>query len=99
MQKEIENAIFSNVGNRLTAELAMGLVMTVLQVAQRSVEEARAAGLSAAAAMVPPAAAAAGPDSAGNIDPRYARDAAPAMPPAARPRRAAAAPRTSKARR
>lgn len=99
MQKEIENAIFSNVGNRLTAELAMGLVMAVLQVAQRSVEEARAEGLSAAAAMAPPAAAAAGPDSAGDIDPRYARSVAAGKPPAARSRRAAPAPRTPKARR
>lgn len=98
MQKEIENAIFSNVGNRLTAELAMGLVMTVLQVAQRSVEEARAEGLSAAASMIPPAAAV-GPDSAGDIDPRYARSVETGKPRAGRSRRAAAAPRTSKARR
>lgn len=42
MQKEIESAIFSNVGNRLTQELAIGLVMVVMQVAGQAVEAARA---------------------------------------------------------
>lgn len=87
MQKEIENAIFSNVGNRLTAELAMGLVMSLLQVAQQAVEAARNEALSAAASMAPPAAAAQGDDQAGAIDSAYAR------------RRAAKPAKTTKARR
>lgn len=45
MQKEIESAIFSNVGNRLTQELAIGLVMVVMQVAGQAVEAARAEAL------------------------------------------------------
>lgn len=95
MQKEIENAIFSNVGNRITQELAMGLVMSLLQVAQQAVEAARSEALSAAASMVPPAAAAQGADEAGAIDPAYARKA---QVPA--PRRRATKPvKSTKARR
>lgn len=95
MQKEIENAIFSNVGNRITQELAMGLVMSLLQVAQQAVEAARNEGLSAAASMVPPAAAAQGADQCGAIDPAHAR-----KPEAATTRRRATKPtKTTKARR
>lgn len=95
MQKEIENAIFSNVGNRITQELAMGLVMSLLQVTQQAVEAARSEALSAAASMVPPAAAAQGADEAGAIDPAYARKT---EVPVAR-RRATKSTTTTKARR
>ncbi|AUZ19839.1 hypothetical protein AL509_29630 [Achromobacter xylosoxidans] len=95
MQKEIENAIFSNVGNRITQELAMGLVMSLLQVAQQAVEAARSEALSAAASMAPPAAAAQGADEAGAIDPAYARKAEAS----ATRRRATTPTKTTKARR
>lgn len=41
MNKEIESVIFSNVGNRLTQELAMGMVMTLAQVLNQAVQAER----------------------------------------------------------
>lgn len=110
MQKEIESAIFSNVGNRLTQELAIGLVMVVMQVAGQAVEAARAetpeppadpgAGQLPDSNQVTPAAAPVG--SLGEtsfVAPGYARqdDQAPAAP--ARPRRASKPTTPKKARR
>lgn len=110
MQKEIESAIFSNVGNRLTQELAIGLVMVVMQVAGQAVEAARAetsdpppapgAGQLPGSIPVDPAAAPVG--SLGEtsfVAPGYARqdEQAPAVP--VRPRRARKPTTPKKARR
>lgn len=113
MQKEIESAIFSNVGNRLTQELAIGLVMVVMQVVGQAVEAARAetseppadpgAGQLPDGNQVAPAAAPVG--SLGEtsfVAPGYARqdDQAPAAHAApARPRRASKPTTPKKARR
>lgn len=40
MQQQIESVILSNVGNRLTQELAYGLIMSVTHLAQQAVESA-----------------------------------------------------------
>ncbi|MGE8688636.1 MAG: hypothetical protein ACN6PJ_15950 [Achromobacter sp.] len=45
MQKQIESAILSNVGNRLTQELAYGLIMTITHLAQQAVDAAQQAAL------------------------------------------------------
>ena len=43
MQQQIESIILSNVGNRLTQELAHGIILGVLQVAQQATNDATAA--------------------------------------------------------
>lgn len=108
MQQQIESAILSNVGNRLTQELAYGLIMTVMQVAQQAVEAAqaeaaaRATGASEALdqqTMPAPGGAAQGPTGFDPcVDPAYARREEPAPAPPAR-RRQPSSSGTKKARR
>lgn len=110
MQKEIESVIFSNVGNRLTQELAIGLVMTVMQVAHQAVETARAE----AAATLPHSGAedqndfssdvsAAPPQNSQDVhalvDPAYARQDDQALAAPVRPRRASKPTTAKEARR
>lgn len=97
MQQQIESLIFSNVGNRLTQELAIGLVMSLVQVTQKVINDA------VVAASPPPGEPAPGVGQitpAANVDPAYQRDSAPARPvrkAAARPQGGAST-KTKKAR-
>lgn len=106
MNKEIESVIFSNVGNRLTQELAMGLVMSLAQILHQAVQAERQAAADAATADAASSDAGAGTDQSqpvdgggsAIIDPAYQRKPArPARKTAARPK-AAASTKTKKAR-
>lgn len=111
MNKEIESVIFSNVGNRLTQELGMGMVMSLAQILHQAVQaERQAAAASAAEAGAVDADASQGAEApapgvgqitpAAIIDPAYQRKPAPARPArktAARPKPAAST-KTKKAR-
>lgn len=101
MNKEIESVIFSNVGNRLTQELAMGLVMNLAQILHQAVQAERQAAASAAAADAVDAGAG---EQAGEtvrsadqaapaaiIDPAYQRKPSPTR----RPRKSPAVPRAA----
>lgn len=106
MQQQIESAILSNVGNRLTQELAYGLIMTVMQVAQQAVDAARAEVV----ARVPDAgdeedrplvseAGGAAPAPTGFdpcVDSAYARQDEPAPAPLARPRQPRSTPKKAR---
>ncbi|WP_338619040.1 hypothetical protein [Achromobacter sp. E1] len=106
MNKEIESVIFSNVGNRLTQELAMGLVMSLAQILHQAVQAERHAAADAADAAPLDAQAGAGQgqpvDGGGSaiIDPAYQRAPAPARPrrTTAAGLKAAASTKTKKAR-
>ena len=111
MNKEIESVIFSNVGNRLTQELAMGLVMSLAQILHQAVQAERQAAAASAAdagAVDADAGQVAGAPAPGVgqiapaaiIDPAYQRNPVPARPvrkTAARPK-VAASTKTKKAR-
>ncbi|WYX32112.1 hypothetical protein WJ976_12700 [Achromobacter denitrificans] len=100
MQKQIESVILSNVGNRLTQELAYGLIMTISHLAQQAVDAAHAAATTGPAADQVGAAPAPVNPTAGQsggfqefVDPAYAR------PPVAEPKRARKPATTQRARR
>ncbi|MEN4919448.1 hypothetical protein ABE485_12300 [Achromobacter spanius] len=100
MNKEIESVIFSNVGNRLTQELAMGLVMNLAQILHQTVQAERQAAASAAAADAVDAGAEVAGETvpsanhaapAAIIDPAYQRKPSPKR----RPRKSPAVPKAA----
>ncbi|MNL05525.1 hypothetical protein D3C87_1261300 [compost metagenome] len=100
MNKEIESVIFSNVGNRLTQELAMGLIMSMAQIVHQAVQAERQAA--AEVAVASSSAPSAGQDAAAAIiDPAYQLKPSPARrsrkPPSGK--KGATKPKTMKARR
>ncbi|MCP2517396.1 hypothetical protein M5J07_20825 [Achromobacter mucicolens] len=111
MNKEIESVIFSNVGNRLTQELGMGMVMSLAQILHQAVQAERQASAAGVAEDDPASddtnqAAAALTPGVGQITPAaivdlaYQRNPAPGRPArktAARPK-VAAITKTKKAR-
>lgn len=103
MNKEIESVIFSNVGNRLTQELGMGLVMSLAQILHQAVQaERQAAAASVAeaeAAETDASQTALAPAPAAIIDPAYQRKPSPTRRPRKEPAvPKAATPKPKKAR-
>lgn len=108
MQQQIESIILSNVGNRLTQELAHGIILGVLQVAQQATNDATAAVRAALTEMPDEplldfagsagAQASAGSSPLDHVDPAYRAPAASAPPPAAKTPRRPKATATKKAR-
>lgn len=106
MQQKIESVILSNVGNRLTQELAYGLIMTVMQVAQQAVDAARAeavvlspdAGEAEDRPLVPEAGGAAPAPTGFDpcVDSAYARRDEPAPASLAQPRQPRSTPKKAR---
>ncbi|MGZ9893021.1 hypothetical protein ACXXNA_05630 [Bordetella bronchiseptica] len=83
MQPQIESIIFSNVGNRLTQELAMGLVLSIVQAVSQVLQERPPMHLQAGDHTEPAVGGCGVPES---VAPDYAReteDSAAAAPVAA----------------